>query len=261
MRSVVFTEAVMQLRASKGLGDAIYLRAAALHLVERGEAVEVFTIWPEVFADTGVKVRSLDEITGDEDWRSVKSCLHCRILNAPDAFTMACLQAGIVEPVRLRLDWRVRNAVLVERVRREARGRPVLVYQPPKLSPNLNDRLSRPTIEAYGQTIEGFRDHFRVRIGHPRFVESMAFPCDLDLFGLTSVSDALDVCSVADRFVCEPSYVQAVAEALDKPYTCVFSRRAVESGRTYISNLKPERVGHKPHLMTAVFDEVAACAS
>lgn len=253
---------MIQLRASKGLGDAIYMRAIALHLRDRGESVEVFTAWPDVFSDLGVPVRALAHASGEEDWRYAKPCLHCRIVSGMDAFSMACLQAGVDGPVALRIGWSVRNVALADKVRSAAGGRPVLVYQPPKLARNLNETLSRPRAEAYREALASVaRGHFVIRLGHPSYTEATRLACDLDLFGSVSVTDAIDVCAIADHIFCEPSYMLAAAEALEKPYTCVFSRRAVDSGRTYISNLTPTRLCHKPRLMTAIFDEEAACAS
>lgn len=253
---------MMQLRASKGLGDAIYLRAMVLHLLDRGEAVEVFTPWREVFADLPVAIRGLSECTGDEAWHHAKPCLHCRIVQAPDLFRMACLQAGITEPVPLELRWRPKNVALIERVRREARGRPVLVYQPPKKAANLNERLLRPHAEAFAAFLSERSDWFRVKVGAAPYVAPENHPpCDLDLFGRTSVSDAFDIATAADAFYGEPCFVTVLAEALDKPVTCMFSRRAIASGRVHICNMRPERLFHKPHLATAIYDEEVAWAS
>lgn len=251
---------MIQLKASKGLGDAIYLRAIAIHLIERGEKLEVFTPWRQVFDDLPLAVRGLGEITGDEDWRYGKACLHCRILNAPDLFSMACLQAGITEPVILRMNWQARNHELVDSIRRESRGLPIFVFQPLKVCTNLNERLMRPQAEAFARVVAEHGDHFRVMLGHPAHVQDMNLACEMNLVGRTSVTDVFDVGTIGDKFFGEPCYVTVMAEALGKPYACMFSRKGIESGRTFVSNLKPERFFHKPHLATAIFDE-EACAS
>lgn len=251
---------MIQLKAAAGLGDAIYLRAIALHLAGRGKDVEIFTPWRDVFSDLPVRVRSYSEITGDEDWNNAKACLHCRILDAPDVFSMACLQAGVMGPVPFRLDWKVRNVELVARVKREAAGRKILMFQPLKVARNLNEQLSRPNPAAYAEAIEAREDHFRVMVGHPRFVQDMNLPHELNLMGQTSVADLFDIATAADTFFGEPSYIPTLADALGKPHTCMFSRRAIESGRTHIRNLKPDRLFHRPHLATVLYDE-AECVS
>lgn len=256
---------MIELSASKGLGDAIYMRAIVLHLLRRGEQVTVFTAWAEVFDDLPVTVRGLAERTGDEDWRHAKPCLHCRIkaVGHLDAFTMACLQAGIEGPVPLRMDWRVRNIDLVQRVKREAAGRPILLFQPLKKSSNMNQALARPKHGAFAEFLAARADHFRVKVGRPQdLVPDAHLPCDLDLMGRTSVQDVFDIGTVCDTAFGESCFVLVMAEAMDKPFTWMFSRRGIESGRTHVQNIRPGRVFHKRHLATAVFDEPeAACAS
>jgi hypothetical protein len=245
----------MQIRASKGLGDALYLRAIVLHLIGRSESVEVFTPWREVFSDLPVTIRSLSECTGDEDWHHAKPCMHCRIVQNLDAFTMACLQAGIMEPVLLELQWNVRNGDLLERIRRKANGRKVLVFQPLKKATNRNEELSRPKATAYRSFVESKADCFRVKIGAAPFAVDDGLPCELDLFGKISATDAIDIGAMADEFFGEPSFIPIMAEGFDKPHTCMFSRRAVQSGRVHISNITPQRLLHKPHLARAIYDE------
>lgn len=256
---------MIEITASKGLGDAIYLRAIVLHLIERRERVVVFTQWPDLFSDLPVEVKPLTCRTGDEDLRHAKPCLHCRIaaVGHLDAFSMACLQAGITEPVRLRMDWVPRNRALVERVRRAAAGRPILAFQPLKRATTLSQALERPDRAAYARFIAREVDCFRVKLGHPRYTQDSGHPaCDLDLFGALSVTDALDVLAISARAFGEPCYVTIAAEAMGKPFTCMFSRRGVDSGHRYASNLKPSRTFHGD-LGRAVFDDEveAACAS
>lgn len=255
---------MMELVASKGLGDALYMRAVALHCLRRGHDVSVFTGWPDVFSDLPVHTKGLHQRTGDEDLRHAKPCLHCRIgvVAHLDVFSMLCLQAGIVEPVEFRLDWRIRNIELVKRVRREAAGRPVLIFQPLKRAANLNDALARPDREAYADFVASRPEYFRVKIGHPGSVQGSGHPpCDLDLVGKTSVHDAIDLGASCDAAFGESSFVVVMAEAMDKPFTCMFSSRAIRSGRRHIANLRPERTFHKRHLATAVFDEEVTCRS
>lgn len=256
---------MIELNASKGLGDAIHMRAIALHLLRRGEQVTVFTGWAEVFGDLPVIVKPLSARTGDEDLRHAKPCLHCRIeaVTHLDAFAMACLQAGIEEPVDLLMDWRIRNINLVQRVRQEADGRPVLLFQPLKKASNVNQALARPHREAFAAFVAGRADHFRVKIGRPQDLQPDGHPpCDLDLTGKTSVPDVFDLGMACDAAFGESCFVLVMAEAMSKPFTWMFSRRGIESGRTHVQNIRPGRVFHKRHLATAVYDEPeAACAS
>lgn len=250
------------LNAAKGLGDAIYLRAVVLHLLAQGETLTVVTGWPDVFSDLPVTVKPLSSATGDEDWHHAKPCLHCRIITDVDQFAMACRQAGITEPVELRMNWRVKNTDLVARIKREAAGRKVFVYQPLKKASNVNQDLARPQWGAFRKVVEKHADHFRVRLGHPAHLDDTPAPCELDLFGKTSVTDAFDIATIADVFFGEPCYLFILAQAMNKPSISMFSGRGADSGRHRIVNFSPERLFHKRHLTSAIYDdERVPCAS
>lgn len=250
-----------QLNASKGLGDAIYLRAVVLHLLDRGEDLTVFTGWPDVFSDLPVTVKAYSDATGDEDWHHAKPCLHCRIITDMDSFAMACRQAGIEEPVELRADWKVRNKELIYRIRREAGGRRIFVYQPLKKTTNENQSLARPEWGAFRKVLEKNEDHFRIRLGHPSHLDDSAAPCELDLFGKISVTDAFDIVSIADVVFGEPCYLFILAQAMNKPSISIFSGRGADSGRHRIVNFSPERLFNKRHLTSAMYDDGRPCAS
>lgn len=249
------------LNASRGLGDALYLRAVVLHLLERKEEVTVFTPWREVFADLPITVKSAKEATGDEDWHHAKPCLHCRMeeMQRLDQFAMCGLQAGITEPVDLRLNWAPKNAELVKSVRRHAMARPILVFQPLKKANNTNEALTRPDAFALRKSLEVRSEYFRVKVGHPTHLDDDRFPCELDLFGKTSVRDALDICAIADLIVSETSFLTVAAQGMNKNFVCIFSGRGRDSGRHRIMNINPDRIFHKKWLGTAVYDD--RCAS
>lgn len=240
----------LKLHAPKGLGDAVYLRAVARHLVLRGHRVEVATPWPGIFDDLPVFVRRHSE--GSGEFRHVAMC-SCRIahVQAMDHFTNACRRAGIDEQVDLEIGWRVRNTALVERVKRRAGDRPILIYQPIKIARNDDQRALRPSPDALYGEIDP--EMFRVKLGHPSFVNDCPeAPCDLSLFGETSATDLFDLATVADRIVSEVCYLIPLAQALRKPLTAVFSKKAMESPNIRISMLNPRRLLHRPELARVV---------
>lgn len=239
--------------AAKGLGDAIHMRALVRHVMAR-EPVTVFTGWPDVFADLPISVKPLKARTGEEDIRHCNSCLHCRLpeTRITSLFEMACRQAGVSEPVELRIDWRVMNRGLVDTIRIEAGSRKVLVYQPPKIVRTA--RELRPKTEAFLGYLERQAGCYRVKVGHAGAVQEMPeAPAELDLFGKTSVTDLLDIGSAADAFFSEPSYLPILAEAMGKPYACLFTHRAAQAGDSRVRNLTPERLFHTA-LGTAIYD-------
>lgn len=248
-----------RLNAPRGFGDAIYLRAVVLHLLARGEAVEVFTQWPHVFKGLPVRISPLAEVDRGEEIHIAAACYHCRVpaVMALDQFTVICLQAGITEKVEFRLGWTVRNQALVDRVRREAAGRRIMLYQPEKVSGNPDEKLLRPRAAAFEKFLAGHADCYRVRLGHPRYAKDHPLPCELDLFGRTSVKDIFDLAVSCDTIFGEAAcYLPILAQAADKPFTCLFSTRGMAAvDRRHVWVIRPSLIFHKKHLATAIFDE------
>lgn len=250
---------MIRLQAPQGLGDAIYLRAIALHLSKRGEEVSVYTAWPDLFADLRVEVHRRHELAHADGVRHAAYCLGC--LNPAvlpvDLFRRACLRAGVYEDVPLKLEWRVRNRPLVESVRASARGRRVLLFQPLKIASNPEEVAQRPDARAFARELAARSDRFTVRVGHPNYVDAAVGPAgDMDLLGRTSVTDVVDVAAdAADEFFSEPCYLPIVAQALERPFTCLFSRRATASNIDRVRNLTPERL--MPRSGLAIYDEAA----
>ncbi len=229
---------------AKGLGDALYVRAIALHLISK-VPVTVYTPWPEVFSDLAVTVKPLSARTLQVDIRHCSYCLHCRLpeVKKTSMFEMACRQAGVLEPVELQVAWEVRNRKLADKVKALAAGRQILAYQPPKVGSSVSANDFESHLGA---------DHFRIRLGCPGVAQDIG-ASDLDLFGKTAVTDLLDVASLADGFFGEPCYLTTLAQAMDKPFTCLFSSSAATAADSRTRNLTPERFFHKPHLGTALY--------
>lgn len=251
---------MIELVAPKGLGDAIYLRAIVFHVLGNlhGE-VTVYTPWPQVFADLRVTVRGMAEIDQATDLRPVaysRKSTDTVERNSLDQFRRACLKAGFTDTISLRMFWRVRNTALLDNIRKQAKGRRIFIYQPVKASDNPNQELLRPDVATFNAFVDKYKGCFRIKLGDPGFLPAAArdAPCDLDLVGKTSVQDVFDIASIADVIFCEPCYLVVLAEAMDKPFTCMFAKRGLASEVGSVSDVNPQRIFNKPHLATAVYD-------
>lgn len=242
-----------------GLGDTVYMRAVVLHLLKRGEKLKVFTRYPDMFADLPLEVAP-EQTKGkqDADVRVVGYSAKERQPPGVDIFQRTCRNTGIAERVELRIDWKVRNTKLLDKIKRDANGRRIFVYQPLKA---VNDKkpwspLTKPRREAFVKVLERHADFYRVKLGHPPSVpEDKDMPCELDLWGRAFIFDTFDVLSIADLCFSQPSFINAAAEALDKNYICMFSRAALNSSYVRVSSTTPESLFHKKHLATAVYDD------
>jgi hypothetical protein len=174
-------------------------------------------------------------------------------------FKARCATAGITEPVDLRIDWVVQNEVLVNSIRDMAIGRKVFIYQPPKLSKNLEMDLLKPKSFSFARFIAGAKsdEYFRIRMGHSQYVETNGHTnYELDLLDRLKVTDALDVCTIGDVFFGEECYLTHIAEALDRQVICMLSRRAALS-KEWVRHRTLERMFEKRHLASVVYDEAA----
>jgi hypothetical protein len=252
---------MIKLNAPKGLGDAIYMRAIALHLLDRKKDVKVLTWWPDVFFDLPIKITSANDYTNDDDLHHAMACLHCRVpaIRALDRFKLTCFQAQILEPVELRLGWKVRNQKLVDEIKQCADGRQIMLYQPRKMSKDGDQELTRPERAQFNTFVNRQRKgFFRVKTGHPHYVQDDTdLGCELDLFGKTSVTDIFDIAAVSDMIFGEAScFLPNLAESLDKPFTCMYARRGLAAvSRKRVWGIRPEFMIHKKHLATVIYDD------
>ena len=249
--------AEMHLDGPKGLGDALYLRAVALHLLERGTLVTVYSRWPDVFADLPINVKPRDDkrdfVAG---LRHVTYPMPCALPEgATSQFDGCCWLAGIREPVEFKLGWRVRNSEKLQRIKDAARGRPILVYQSSRVPKNHEQHAMRPRREAFNAFLHDKRkQYFRVRLGHPPYIEDDPHaPRDLDLYGKTSIHEALDIGTIGGLFFGEHGFVPMMGEALGKRCVFMFARAAQSVQR--IRNFMPERMIHKKDLGMGIFDD------
>jgi len=233
----------LHLNASKGLGDAIYLRAVVVHLM-KSEPITVYTRWPEVFFDLPVKVRGIESIGEADDLRSVAYTMRAPMTEC--MFDARCRVAGLEPPIDMRLDWPIRNTSLVSSVREQAAGRTVIVYQPQKM-----DLLS-PDERSFKYALTGF-DGFRVKVGRSPYVTDADLPCELDLLDKTSVLDAIDLCASADRVFGELCWLMPAAECLGKPFVCMFSHRAMASDE-WVKNIDPRIIFRGSSQSEILFD-------
>ena len=242
----------------KGLGDAIYLRAIVLHHL--GQPQTVFTMWEDVFSNMrDVKVMPLSDVALEHDYnlRYAFYCLHCNMpeLKNLSQFEMMCRQGGITESVELKIDWGVRNEALVKSVRDAAAGRPIMLVQVPKRPGNIEQKLIRPNTAAFVSAVRERDRFFRVIVGNRHFCDDIEeCPRELDLLDKTSVTDILDLATAADTFLSDPCYLVVLAQAIGKPFECMFSADGLRSNYPKISGVTPERLFHRGSKGKALYD-------
>ena len=244
---------LIELAAPNGLGDAIYLRAAVLHLLEQGEQdVHVITMWPAIFDDLPVTTKACSDLPGKEHPRYVAYTMRHKLHGTDQGmnqFQLCCREAEIAGPVKLDIRWTARNPALCKEIKRKAHGREILIYQPVKLA-----NIFTPQQNAFDRWLHQKNKYYRIRVGHPALIkQGSSMGCELDLVGKASVSDVFDIATIGDLFFGELCYIPLLAEAMDKQFVCMFSSAAAKTGE--YKHINFQRMFHKYHLGTAAYDD------
>lgn len=230
------------IRCGRGLGDSLYLQAVVRHLIKRdGLRMRVKSDYPDVFRPLGDRV----EVVPFD--RRVDIIAHYSVRKGVEGTTQfqdCCIAAGIKEPVELALDWSVTNAALVASLG----SRPILVVQLPRTPMGRTDGFGASLLPDC-RVIQRFIDeakptHTIVQIGAGTPLFRFA-GIDVDLANKTTVAEAIDAVSAADRCLGYPSFLVPLAESLNKPALFVWSSRGLRDGQMFVRRITPQKVLHK----------------
>jgi len=232
---------MIRIRSGRGLGDSIYLRAIVDYLVGTGDRVTALSDYPGIFAGSGAKIEAFaregtvrvahyTESMGDQSLTQWAAMLR---------------RAGFGPHVPLLIKWQVQNAALVERVRAQAAGRPLILVHGGRVPMERTDGFGAalvPKREAFNCALGALGDCYRVRIGKAPHLYPL--PVDADLRGATSVADLLDLASVCDGMLAQCSFAVPLAEVFDKPLLAIWARAGLQSKTTYLRTITPKKVLH-----------------
>lgn len=237
------------IRGGMGLGDALYVQAVARHLVKAGHKLTVATAWPEVFSRIDVATMPFTR-SGVDILAHYSKRKHMRT----DQFTDCCLQAGLKETAELRIDWKA-DTDLTRRLKAE--GLPIVCVQLPRAPMGRTDGFGSellPDCRVIQRLIDSLAgEALIVQVGSGKALFKFS-GIDVDLSNETTVSELLDVASVADGFLGYVSFMVPLAESFDKPALMVWSKRGLKSHVGFIRQITPQKVFHKPTSMHVLDD-------
>lgn len=239
------------IRGGKGLGDALYVQAVARHITQR-ERLRVATSWPDVFRPLGDKVEIIPFTRTGIDYLAHYSL---RKGFVSDQFTDCCVQAGVREPIHLRLDWTIGDRALIERLR--SYGKPIVLVQLPRAPMGRTDGFGQellPDCRAIQRAIDTMRGRVllvQVGSGAPQYRFK---GIDIDLAQETTVSQLIDLAAACDGVLGYVSFLLPLAESLEKRAMMVWSRRGLKSATTYVRQITPAKVVHRKDLVTWSMD-------
>lgn len=233
------------IRCGRGLGDSIYLQSVVRHLIKRdGQPLRVCSDWPDVFSPLGAmaKVVPFTRVNIDilAHYASRK-----RIADSTQ-FHDCCVNAGIVEPVELKLDWPEPISPLIDEIK--SLGRPVVCVQLPRAPMGRTDGYGAellPDCRVIQRLIGKLKERaviVQVGAGTPLFKFR---GIDIDLANRTTVRELIDIASIADGFLGYCSFILALAESFDTPAVMVWARAGLQSKESYIRQITPQKIIEK----------------
>lgn len=249
----------LSLRGGSGLGDAIYIQAIAKHLIGQGYTVEACSDWPDVFSTLGPKVK-----VSPFRRTSITTLAHYSMRRGEKGTTQfqdCCIQARVPRDIPLKLDWMVRNGCLVDSLKSD--GRKIVLVQMPRAPFGRTDGFGLDLLPNWKRLQDAIDDLgsevVKVQVGSGKAMHAFD-GIDIDLTNRTSVTDLLDVASVADGFVGYCSFFVPLAECFDKPALLVWSSKGLRSSEYIIRQMMPEKVISKPSCCRYVIDDCTAHA-
>lgn len=234
---------MIRIRGGSGLGDAIYLRPIVAHYMAGPSPVEVCSDHAGVFVDMDCKVSPFSRDRIDVLAHYTQRKFHEKTNQWQDI----CISARC-ESVELRSMWYIRNAQLVDRLKQDAAGRPIVLVHGGRIPMGRTDGFGKelmPMQRGFDYALQALDDCFLVRVG--KGADAYFLDVDVDLNGSTSVPDLLDLGSVCDAVVGQCSLAIPLAEIFDKPLLCIWAASGMHEARhPYIKAITPEKVLSKP---------------
>ncbi len=230
-----------RVRGGAGLGDAIYIRAIVEQMLRDNQEVTVCSDYPAVFEQLpGVKTAPFSR-------ENIQVLAHYTLGKTSTTTTQwDDVQRSARVPAPLKITWTIKNQELVDAIRKDAAGRPVVLVHGGRTPMGRTDGFGAellPEREPFEQVLDELKHCFRVRVG--KGADLYPLTVDVDLNGGTTVTDLLDLGAACDGMVGQCSWVIPLAEVFDKPLLCVWSAAGLRSPTAYVKLITPEKVLHK----------------
>lgn len=232
----------MRIRGGSGLGDSLYVRPIAEHFAAKGEQVVALTNYPDIYLGSGIATEPFSRT----NCQVIAHYVNGKSKTDTTQWQDVCTAAGVA--VSMRFDWNVRNQGLVERVKRAAKGRSIILAHGGRPPMGRSDGFAMellPQQGAFNAALNSMSDCLVVAIGGSDGV-CYPLPVELDLTGKTTVADMLDLAWISAGMVAQCSFAIPMAECFDKPLLAVWSVRAQSSNQAYIKTITPQKVLSKP---------------
>lgn len=249
---------MLSIRAGMGLGDAIYLQSVVRHLTSKGDKIEVRTAWPDVFKALNGSVKFAPFSRAGQ--HVVAHYTSRKGIPGTTQFEDMCINAGIRGRVEMRMDWKVQNEALIDKVKMAANGKPIILVQLPRAPMSRKDSFGAtllPSGAIMQKCLDALRERaFSVQIGSGQCLHQFG-ALDMDLSNQTSVTDVLDLGFACSGLFGYVSFFVPLAESFGKPAFFVWSAKGLRDSAAYIRSITPEKILHRKDLDKFIIDDAS----
>ena len=233
-----------RIRGGRGFGDALYVRPIAEFFVRNGHPVTVMSDYADVFIGSGVTVETFNRNRINVTAHYTHGKHNPRTTQWQDV----CHSAGVQVPFCF--TWNIRGRALLDHVKDEAAGRPIILVNGGREPMNRIDGFGRallPERKVFDYLLSRLGNCLTVRIGKGRAIYPIE--CDLDLSDATSVADVLDLAQIAAGVIGQCSFAIPLGEVFDKPVLVLWSHGIEKSPHPFIACMSPAKLLSKPSSM------------
>lgn len=247
-QSVVF-------RSAAGWGDSIYAVAIVNELRKQFPEIIVRTRHPHIFSWMHGVLPVQWSKHGEDIAIHYSGRKQCPETNQFQDLLFACCLPIDIE---FRIDWKVMNKGLIERMKAAAEGKRICIVAAPHTVFGRRDGYGAeltPKWDGYQAIIDAFKHKlFFVQVGLIREVANFR-GIGMDLIGKVSDTDTLDLATSADCVLGQHGYSIPLAEAFAKPLFVIYSRRGLNSHDPYIKFSTAQKTNTRSTSHHAVDDE------
>jgi hypothetical protein len=231
------------IRAGSGLGDSIYLRPIVEYFVRQGEQVVALSNFPDVFIGSGASVEPFRRDRVDVIGHYTEGKKN----EGTTQFQDMCQRAKIPD-IQLQFDWAIKNHALIERLQKQANGRPIVIIHGGRAPMARTDGFGielLPEKSAFDAVLNAIEGCMVVAIGS-KDGQKYTLKSEIDLTGQTTVADMFDIASICSGIVAQCCFAIPLAEALNKPILTIWSDRGIRCNNEYVNTITPKKILSKP---------------
>jgi len=231
-----------RIRSGYGLGDNLYLQSIVRHLLGNGEKLQVCTDYPEVFLP--VKDRVSFDSFSRHNINILAHYTQGKKVQGTTQFQDMCISAKLTGKVELKLDWKIQNQALINSIPND---KPIVCILIPRSPMDRKDNFGKEIMPdcAVLDHITSMLDATIIQLGSGKPLYELA-NIDIDLSNKTTITDMIDVASIADYFLGYCSFFIPLSESFNKPALFVWSSTIPMAESWFIRAITPEKVLHKP---------------